>query len=50
MAWIINQMYLLCQTCPNLDVLLRIFIPIRKTIRKYAYMSYKWLGYVLDFE
>jgi len=40
MAWIINQMYLLCQTCPNLDVVLRIFISVRKTIRKYAYMSY----------
>ena len=26
---------------PNLDVLLRIFIPVRKTIRKYAYMSYR---------
>lgn len=43
-------MYLLCQTCPNLDVLLRIFIPVRKNIRKYAYMSYRRLEYVLDFE
>lgn len=43
-------MYLPCQTCPNLDVVLRIFIPVRKTIRKYAYMSYRWLEYVLDFE
>lgn len=37
-------------TRPNLDVVLRIFIPIRKTIRKYAYMSYRRLEYVLDFE
>lgn len=22
----------------------------QKTIRKYAYISYRWLGYVLDFE
>lgn len=37
-------------TRPSLQVVLRIFISVGKTIRKYTYMSYSWLGYAFDFE